>query len=590
MLISILNSISHKRALIFTLCFIALVGILLSFQGFDVCDEGLALTVYQQVFNCPSCIEFNFYRWFAAVVGGLWYLIFPDGGIWSFRVLTVIGFLVSGYFVFKIFKEYLKPYQIAIGVILSAFISDFGYLVFYHNHLTIVLYVLIVFFLHKGIVNKRFVNLFFVGFLTVFCVLSRLPNITLLALTIAFFYPYFSEDDRIKKRRLVFSFFMYYTLGIVIGILCFLIIAFFLNHQNSLLNSLYSTIGHGTASDGNHNVWTLLSVYFKSYWIVLISGVKYLLLAILFIWIKGLIKNKYLSLVINFIFLFVFLRFFKGRDIFELYFFILLANTLLLINKNTSLSLKLLSVMALILALVLPFGSDGALSNMGYVSIWLAMPLTIASLSDVNLSVFKRFSFRGFKIEVDKITLSVLFFITLIAYSSNKIYKISNEAYFDYGSRFEKTYSINAPLANNIYTTERRSIIINDLLENMSDYVKPDDYLLAYDKIPMIHFLSQTRPYMNTPWVWVYSGEMFEEKLKKAEKEIDVLPIVVQQKFETIVAFSEPLDDYMSENGIDNNLHSNARSKAMNDFLSRNDYQIVWSNDYFVIYKPNEKG
>jgi hypothetical protein len=246
--------------------------------------------------------------------------------------------------------------------------------------------------------------------------------------------------------------------------------------------------------------------------------------------------------------------------------------------------------MALILALVLPFGSDGALSNMGYVSIWLAMPLTIASLSDVNLSVFKRFSFRGFKIEVDKITLSVLFFITLIAYSSNKIYKISNEAYFDYGSRFEKTYSINAPLANNIYTTERRSIIINDLLENMSDYVKPDDYLLAYDKIPMIHFLSQTRPYMNTPWVWVYSGEMFEEKLKKAEKEIDVLPIVVQQKFETIVAFSEPLDDYMSENGIDNNLHSNARSKAMNDFLSRNDYQIVWCNDYFVIYKPNEKG
>jgi hypothetical protein len=453
-----------------------------------------------------------------------------------------------------------------------------------------VLYVLIVFFLHKGIVNKRFVNLFFVGFLTVFCVLSRLPNITLLALTITFFYPYFSEDDRIKKKRLVFSFFKYYTLGIVIGILCFLIIAFFLNHQNSLLNSLYSTIGHGTASDGNHNVWTLLSVYFKSYWIVLISGVKYLLLAILFIWIKGLIKNKYLSLVINFIFLFVFLRFFKGRDIFELYFFILLANTLLLINKNTSLSLKLLSVMALIVALVLPFGSDGALSNMGYVSIWLAMPLTIAYLSNVNLSVFKRFSFRGFKIEVDKIILSVLFFITLIAYASNKIYKISNEAYFDSGSRFEKKYSINAPLANNIYTTERRSIIINDLLENMSDYVKPDDYLLAYDKIPMIHFLSQTRPYMNTPWVWVYSGEMFEEKLKKAEKEIDVLPIVVQQKFETIVAFSEPLDDYMSENGIDNNLHSNARSKAMNDFLSRNDYQIVWCNDYFVIYKPNEKG
>ena len=87
----------------------------------------------------------------------------------------------------------------------------------------------------------------------------------------------------------------------------------------------------------------------------------------------------------------------------------------------------------------------------------------------------------------------------------------------------------------------------------------------------------------------VYSGKMFEEKLKKAEKEIDVLPIVIQQKFETIVAFSEPLDDYMSENGVENNLHSNTRSKAMNNFLSRNNYKEVWSNDYFIIYEPNNK-
>ena len=586
---SILNSISYKRAVIFTFCFIALFGVLLSFQGFDVCDEGLALTVYQQVFNCPSCIEFNFYRWFAAVTGGLWYLIFPDGGIWSFRVLTVLSFLISAYFVFKLFKGYIKPYQIAIGVILSAFISDFGYLVFYHNHLTILLYVLIVFCLHRGILNKRFLNLFFAGFLTVFCILSRLPNITLLALCITFFYPYFSEKDTKEKKQIVFSFFKYYILGITAGILCFLLIAFLLNHQNSLLNSLYSTIGHGTASDGNHNVWALLMKYFESYLIVLISGIKYILIALVFLVSKSVIKNKYLNVAINIIFLLVFLRFFKGQDIFELYFFIFLGNALLLINRNSSLSLKLLSVMALIVALVLPLGSDGALHNMGYVSVWLAMPLAIASLSNADLSFLKKLSFKDYKIEVNKSAVSILFFITLVAYASLKIYKISNEAYFDYGSRLEKIYSINAPLANNIYTTERRSTIINDLLENMSDYVKPDDYLLAYDKIPMIHFLSQTRSYMNTPWVWVYSGKMFEEKLKKAEKEIDILPIVVQQKFETIVAFSEPLDNYMSENGVENNLHSNIRSKAMNNFLSRNNYKEVWSNDYFIIYEPNNK-
>ena len=103
----------------------------------------------------------------------------------------------------------------------------------------------------------------------------------------------------------------------------------------------------------------------------------------------------------------------------------------------------------------------------------------------------------------------------------------------------------------------------------------------------MINYLTKTKPYMGNSWVWVYDSYTFERKLRQAESEIDVLPLVVQQKFETVGNFSEPIKDYMNETKEDNYLYKRDRVKAMNAFLKRNQYIVVWSNDYFDILKPN---
>ena len=137
--------------------------------------------------------------------------------------------------------------------------------------------------------------------------------------------------------------------------------------------------------------------------------------------------------------------------------------------------------------------------------------------------------------------------VLMISYFMIKIYNISTESYFDKGSRFDKKYTINNTLAKGIYTTKERSKIINDVLEVIDSYVDKDDYLLVYDNAPMLNFLTKTKPYMGISWVWVYDSKTFDTKLKKAEKEIITLPIVVQQKFTTIAFFSEPDKDYMSE-------------------------------------------
>ena len=74
----------------------------------------------------------------------------------------------------------------------------------------------------------------------------------------------------------------------------------------------------------------------------------------------------------------------------------------------------------------------------------------------------------------------------------------------------------------------------------------------------------------------------------EAENNIEELPIIIQQKFETIYQFSEPISGYMSLDKENDNFFNTSRTKVMLDFINRHHYKMVWSNDYFNIYKAEE--
>ena len=235
----------------------------------------------------------------------------------------------------------------------------------------------------------------------------------------------------------------------------------------------------------------------------------------------------------------------------------------------------------------LPLGSDGGIYNAGYVSIWLSVPLFLWFYFQIINLKFRYQLPENLKwIFNNRNGSAKILQIVIIAFFLVKIYNISNQAYFDKGSRFIKKYSINNTLAKGIYTTEDRAKIINDLLTELDKFVEKNDYLLAYDNIPMINFLTNTKPYLYISWVWVYDSETFNKQLLRAENEVETLPVVVQQKFQTIEEFSKPVLDYMSETKEENYIYKRGRVIAMNSFLNRNNYKIVWSNEYFNILKP----
>ncbi|MEM9678794.1 MAG: glycosyltransferase family 39 protein [Bacteroidota bacterium] len=575
--------ISSRRSFYITLILVVFVQIVLSFQGFDVCDDGFVLTGYQQIFNAPESVEYNFVYWLSTLMGGVWYQLFPSGGVLWFRILAVLVNTLTFVLAYRLLKNYIKPIYALLGLSMVLFVNDFGFLVFYHNQFTALFAVSIAYFLERGLVKNSIRHLLISGVLIGVNVSTRLPNITLSVLILVIPYAYYLNGKRLKQSIKPI---MYFILGIIMGLAIILILLLALGHLQISQNAIATLFNLGATRGSGHSILDMLKIVVINYQKVFILGVGFTgfigIAIIASVYFQKQRLVKYLIYAATFV---VFLYVFKREGIHAVYAFSLIGLLGILIKKQTDISLKVISFMALLILICLPLGSGGGMRSSGYMCIWLAVPISLYFIAETNTlsPVFKSKSNV-----VSGRFLTAFSVVIALSYFAAKGYSMSREAYFDPGSRLEKTSGINNQFAQYVYTTEERADIINELLMGIDGYVKPNDYLLAFDNIPMVHFMTETKPYVNNPWPMIYDSVSFEEKLSNAEVSINEYPIVVQQKFITIGAFSEPIPDYLNANEERGVYYNKERTQAMISFLERNAYEMVWSNDYFNIYKTSK--
>ena len=580
--------ISNNKEFYLSVFLIVIFQLILSFQGFDVCDDGFALTFYQQIYNAPSSVEYNFVYWLTGIIGGIWHSIYQDGGILWFRFLTIICNTLTFIIAFKILKQYINIHTAIIGLAMVVFVNDFGFLTFYHNHLTALLAVSGIYYLNKGITKNKYFAIAIAGFIFGVNVFSRLPNITLFIFVLAIPYmTYLRNEPLIKSVKPI----LFFVMGIIIGFILIFFMLYSLNHLVFMKNAILGLADLGIADGSGHNISSMLKAYLYNYKTMITLFCKLLIISAFVLLLKGKLKdNRFARIVISLIGIVLFTLLFSKGNIYIIYALGYFGVLGLLVTKQKNISIKMLALLGFLMLAFLPLGSGGGMHSSGYMCIWIAIPMFLHFLLQI-IGV-------GFNLNIEHKVVSILISgarikhlsnMLVVAFFLSKSYSISQEAYFDKGSRFSKVYSINNKYAKRIYTTKSRAEIINDVLDNLKPYVAPNDYLLAYDKIPMVHFLTETRPYMYNPWPWIYDSYSFKKNLDRAEKEIEVLPIIVQQKFETIGEFSAPMIDYLSEDKEISNNYDVGRVTVINDFIERNNYKIVWSNLYFNIYQSNKK-
>ncbi len=566
-------------------CILVIIALqmLLIFQGFDVCDEGFSLTFYQQIFNNPNSVEYNFSYWLSGIVGGFWYKLFEGGGILWFRFLAILVNTSTFMLSYKLLAKYMRSRDVLIGLSMVLFVNNFGHIAFYHNHLSALLAVLSIYFLYRGLTKQKIWFIALSGLIIGVNVFTRIPNVTLLIVVVSI--PIFAYWKSIKPVKAVKQI-CFFSFGFLVGLLMVFGVMYSLGHLGIMQKSLLSIIDLGKNEGSTHNVFYLLHSYISNYKKIFLFFSAFVVTSIVFLYNKSVFKTyKYLRFFKGFLCFCVFAILFQKGAIYIVYALGYAGVLGFLAVKNTKNSFKLLALFGFLMMFALPLGSSGGVYDSGYMWIWLSVPFFVYFLSLENTLQIS-LKLNGFitSTTIPEKVFKGLMLVVLVSYFSVKAYSISQEAYFDRGSRVNKTYKINSTLAQGVYTTKKRSEIINAFLPVLNRFVLKGDYLFVYDNMPMLHFLTETKPYMYNPWVWVYDATSFKNKLLKAEAEIPVLPIVVQQKFNTIGEFSKPITNYLDNSGSDSYLFNRQRITEMNSFLKRNNYKVVWSNAHFNIY------
>ena len=178
-----------------------------------------------------------------------------------------------------------------------------------------------------------------------------------------------------------------------------------------------------------------------------------------------------------------------------------------------------------------------------------------------------------------------LFAVVAIGYSGYK----GGERYIKNGSDllFESREDVHSSLATTIFTGNYYSTRLNPLLDEMAKYVKPNDVVLCYQSLAMVHYLTETRPYLENAWPWTYTSTDLERHFTKAQNESNTLPVIVREKGWVLDVFNDKnYMDWDNAKAVENRFHQNKKIILIQDFIRKNNYSVVWEDKAFQILLP----
>jgi hypothetical protein len=223
--------------------------------------------------------------------------------------------------------------------------------------------------------------------------------------------------------------------------------------------------------------------------------------------------------------------------------------------------------------LLAPLGSYNGINNAVF-GMWLALPLTLILLwrsSDVTMG---QFSMKAGGFHVFATTLVLALSLQSLAWALRHTYR-------DNKNRLVMTHSINHPLLTGTFTTAERAKVVAELLEAMGRFTKPGDELLAYNSIPLIHYLAGTHPWLGEPWPDFAGEKRIATLVQQNEQTGAGLPCIVRAKRSTSTTSWPTLAEPQSAN-----LDPDETRQLFAQFERRHGYGVAWSNDFFEILTP----
>ena len=535
------------------------------FFGMDIADAGFYLTFYDNIFSHPDSVEYNFMYYLSGVIGGTFQSLFPSMGMCGMRLLGAAFNTLCAVILYFALRRHIDERALTLGcaLVVTSFIAP-PY-TFCYDLCTIVFYVLAITLLWRGMEKGKTWMVILAGIFAGLNILVRIPNVLGLSMACVPLIRYFVERRHLDiSWKTAVSHTALFLTGAVMAVILILALMPEL-HNTCFLNVMRDlrAIAADESGTASHTTGQMIMTQLKFYATELLVAAKLVVPFLVYWWAHTRLNNKWLSWALKVAALALFVWFIYRMHPLQPLWVMCLAGGIMVIIKywHSRSGLAWMALLGIGMMLVMPLGSDGAYNN-GTIIAWALAP--VAALWWLHRS-------------------RVVFPLVFIAVCALRM--VTGGAYFDGGALWHKRYTIDNDRAAYIHTTKQRAEVINTMLHGIKPHVKEGSTLMAYGSIPLVNYLTHTRPYIGCSWVEQLSAPMLEKKLALAPKR--GFPLVLQQKFNTLGPYwSEPNSDFATDYGHQDTYRDNSKLEVLNKFLELGKYRVIYEDSHFVLYQP----
>lgn len=517
--------------------FVILIGILLYqsldlFWGFEILDSGFHLTAFDNIFDAPDSVSYNFMYYLTNVIGGGLLKLFPNLGILGFRVVGVAMVDIALILIFCVLRKDIPVIHLLIGAVLVVVCYNKVPYSLNNGICTCFFYVCFLVLLYKGITCKNNILLFLSGCLVGINIFARIPNVLAVGLGVIILTNQWLID---RKMNFAWVAMLWFLVGVVNGISAVAVLIVTLGHQTAFMEAMNVLLLKGTSSSDTHSLGNLVIAQLYTDFNAVIYAASFFSV----FYINNLLENYRIKRILFMVIASMVITYhiYLNNAYNPLWALCIVG---CLISLRMTGPKALLAILALYMMIVEPIGSNSGY-NHGSLPALLAAPLASSVILNRRNYIF-----------------------VMVVCASIGLSLVKQGNYFDFGPLKEKRYAINAPECSFIVTTEKRAIAMNSSLPEIKRFVNPEDTLLVYGDAPMMNFLTHTRPAGGM--CWPGSGSFV--------KPFESAPKILIHKFGD---FTEPKIQ----------IHGVPTGNLMLDsYMLKHQYQLVWENSYFMLLLP----
>lgn len=522
------------------LLFVSLFGfqLLNILFGIDVYDTGFHIVAYENVFDAPDSVSYNFMYYLTNIVGGAILRIIPSMGVLDFCVVGAFSVLATMAFIYALLKKEVPTIHLLIGFLLV--IISYVRLPYSFNNgiLSCCLYAMSFVLLYKGLKKENILLLILSGIVVGVNIFTRIPNIlgVGVVLVVLLHKKYYYKGNGLDWKSAGL-----FMLGACIGIFIVLLLMIKFGHLEIFIRSM-RVVFFMAGGGGAHSFLWILKIYIVFY----LLGIIPLLIIYALCHIEKVIAERgYSHLKVPFYvvtLLSVFLYVYETSNVYLLLWGVFVLGCISFIIRNQRERVGILAFLALFMLLFEIYGSDSCV-NHGSLPALLAAPIASSQLLNKKRMVY------------------VLIFFFAVCW---QIIRRGN--HLDYGPIYQKTEHLSCYEARHLFTSVEKANAINSTLEGIQPYVNSGDTLMCFPCAPMMNYLTHTRPAGGMCWIGV-DGNFVQP--------IDYTPKILFNK--TSLAGKSWVEEFTMEGKYEYDIKA---------FIIENQYRKVYENQYFILFVP----